>query len=148
MIVVRNGRVQTPRTEHGAAAVEFALVAPLLMFVIFALVDVGMMFHTKASIAAGAREAVRSSMYDSLATTTSIATRINDFTTFDVAAAQITYTPCPATTNPAFSTSRAKVVVAYPYRYLTPIDSLAGFFGIPMTSTVTINETATFRCLG
>ena len=140
--------MQRVRSDRGAAAVEFALVAPLLIFVIFALVDVGMMFHTKASIAAGAREAVRGAMYDSLATTTTIANRINTFTTFDVTPAQITYTKCPATTDPTFSTSRASVAVAYPYAYITPVNSLAGFFGVPMSATIMIRETATFRCLG
>jgi Flp pilus assembly protein TadG len=45
--------------ERGAAAVEMALVLPLLLLIIFALVDFGRAFNTKIQLSQAAREGVR-----------------------------------------------------------------------------------------
>ena len=136
------------RRERGAAAVEFALVSPVLLLVIFGLVDVGMMFYTKASLAAGAREAVRTLMYTPTSTASQLAAQISSVTQVQVSASQVAYSPCPAATDPNIATKRATVTVTYPYRYLTPLDSFVRMFGGQLTPTVTIREVATFRCLG
>jgi len=45
--------------ERGAAAVEFALVMPILAFVLFAIVDYGIYFNNSLSMRSGIREAAR-----------------------------------------------------------------------------------------
>jgi len=45
--------------DDGAAAVEFALVAPLLILLIFGIIAFGMGFYTQQGAAAAAREAAR-----------------------------------------------------------------------------------------
>ena len=45
--------------EHGAAAVEFALVVPLLLMLLFALMDMGWVFNQQLSVTAAAREGAR-----------------------------------------------------------------------------------------
>ncbi len=45
--------------ERGAAMVEFALLLPLLLLVLFGLIDMGRMFLTQAMVTNGAREGAR-----------------------------------------------------------------------------------------
>ena len=49
------------RTDRGAAAVEFAIVVPLLLLILFALVDFGRMFFVQVSLNAASREGARAS---------------------------------------------------------------------------------------
>ena len=46
--------------DRGAAAVEFALVMPLLVMILFGIVEFGWMFFVQAQVAAAARVGVRS----------------------------------------------------------------------------------------
>jgi Flp pilus assembly protein TadG len=48
-----------PRAERGAAAVEFALVVPLLLVVLFGIIDFGFAINRYAIVNNAAREGVR-----------------------------------------------------------------------------------------
>jgi Flp pilus assembly protein TadG len=47
------------KTQRGSSAVEFALVLPLLLFVVFAIVDFGWLFFTDAQVTNAARQGAR-----------------------------------------------------------------------------------------
>jgi hypothetical protein len=47
------------RREEGAAAVEFALVVPLLMLLVFGIIDYGIWFNDSVAMRQGVREAAR-----------------------------------------------------------------------------------------
>jgi Flp pilus assembly protein TadG len=49
----------TRRREHGGAAVEFALVLPIFVAVMFGMIDYGWYFYLKFSFASAVREGVR-----------------------------------------------------------------------------------------
>jgi hypothetical protein len=62
MTALRAGRGSArarPRSETGASAVEFALVAPILFLVLFAILDYGIWFNNSLSLRQGIREAAR-----------------------------------------------------------------------------------------
>ncbi|MGN0064610.1 MAG: TadE/TadG family type IV pilus assembly protein [Nocardioides sp.] len=48
------------RDEKGAAAVEFALVMPVLLILVFGIIDFGLYFNRYAAVSNAAREGVRS----------------------------------------------------------------------------------------
>ena len=47
------------KRDRGAAAVEFALVLPLLLIMLFAIIDFGWVLSQQLSVSAAAREAAR-----------------------------------------------------------------------------------------
>jgi Flp pilus assembly protein TadG len=52
------------RTEGGAAAVEFALVVPFLLVIVFGIVNFGFIFAQQLSLSNGARQAARYAVVD------------------------------------------------------------------------------------
>jgi Flp pilus assembly protein TadG len=49
----------TRRSQHGGAAVEFALVLPVFVAVLFGMIDYGWYFYQKFTLTAAIREGVR-----------------------------------------------------------------------------------------
>lgn len=112
------------RSESGAAAVEFALVAPLLLLLLLGIVEFGRVFNAQIQVTAAAREAVRSmAIYpddEELAKSTAIASAPG--LSPELTRTQVTIKPCddvPQTT----------VTINY------SIDLVAGLFAdaIPLT---------------
>lgn len=66
------------RTESGAAALEFALVMPILLLLVFALIQWGLYFWAYQGGADAARQAARTSAVGSLATCADLASNIDD----------------------------------------------------------------------
>lgn len=52
------------RTDRGAAAVEFALVVPFLLLIVFGIVNFGFVFAQQLSLSNGARQAARYAVVD------------------------------------------------------------------------------------
>lgn len=52
-------RLRLIEEEHGAAIVEFALVLPILLLVLWGIVDIGRAFYTLNSLASALREGAR-----------------------------------------------------------------------------------------
>src|SRR6476469_2249505 len=55
----RQPRLNRRRSERGAAAVEFALVMPILFLLIFGIIDYVMLFFDSIGLRQGAREGAR-----------------------------------------------------------------------------------------
>ena len=56
---MRRVKTQPPRDERGAAAVEFALIAPLLFMLIFGIINFGIAWSEKEVFVQAAREGAR-----------------------------------------------------------------------------------------
>lgn len=112
--------------DRGAAAVEFALVAPILLLLVFGLIDFGRMLNAKISITEAAREGARAAAIER--TSTSIDSRVALATSGigGGGAAVESYTLCKA--NPAVGDD-GKVTVKYKFQYITPVGAIAGLFG-------------------
>lgn len=133
--------------DRGAAAVEMALVLPLLLLMLFGLVDFGRAFNYQMQLTQAAREAVR---VKALGGT-------DDDARNRVTAATAAMNPAPATSFPATcpvgnTTANAKVTVSYSFSYITPLGPIARLFGastLPNVGTVqTLSSDGVMRCSG
>ena len=62
------GHRRRPRGERGAAAVEFALVVPVLVALLLGILDYGMIFTDSVSVRNGVREAARKGVVSNFGT--------------------------------------------------------------------------------
>lgn len=121
-------------SDSGAAAVEFALVFPILILILIGIIEYGSVFNAQLMLTSAAREGART-----MAVTGSVAqarTAVIDAAiglTPALTAADIVITPgsCSATTN-------ISVTIDYNKPYLT------GMFG----ATVALEGKSTRRCFG
>jgi Flp pilus assembly protein TadG len=140
--------------ERGAAAVEFALVVPLLLVMLFGIIAASQAFQTQARLSAAAREGARvialsgtttaATTDATAAATTAIQSAAGDL---DVSASQIAFdrASCPSTaptpTGPAATDPTQTVTVTIAYR----TGFAAGLLG---AAGVDLDGKAVMRCGG
>jgi Flp pilus assembly protein TadG len=117
---VARGRLHGGR-DRGASAVEFALLLPLLMLIIFGLVDTGRALDAQITLTQAAREGARLAALnqpDVVARTQAAAAGLSPVA--------VIVTPCPAGASQGLD---AVVVTSYPFRFVTPLGAVVGIFG-------------------
>ena len=134
-------RASRARADHGAAAVELALVLPLLMLLLFGVIDFGRMLNMQIALSQGAREGVRvlalgGSVSDATARTTAAA--------HPVTGATVTTVSCPA----GSTTADAQVTATRPYDFITPISGILSVMGQPALAAPTLTGRGRMRCTG
>jgi Flp pilus assembly protein TadG len=135
-------------SERGAELVEFALVLPLLLFIIMALVDFGFLFQRFEVVSNAAREGARMAVLPGYATA-DVTARVQSYvTTGGVPSTStnpsVTVTAVTIPTGAGGPTLQGhQVVVTYSSAYLF-IGPLAGWFGGTFT-TATLTATAVMR---
>jgi Flp pilus assembly protein TadG len=129
--------------ERGAAAVEFAILFPVLVMMLFGIIDFGRLLYAQVTLTQAAREGARQ---DALANSLGISTSTIQSNTAAAAtnlgltASSVTVTPCPAGST---QTTQAVVQVKYTFSFSTPLISLVG-----LPSTKTITGTGYMPCQG
>jgi Flp pilus assembly protein TadG len=128
------------RRDRGAAAVEFALVVPLLVMILFGIVEFGNYFFIQSTVAGAARVGVRSYVVNWTKTGA-------DATAIDLAKQAVpngtavvsaVFTP-PCTTTVG---SQTRLVLTYRYSSLTGL--LDGLLG----SNITVTGVGSMACGG
>lgn len=122
------------KNESGAAAVEFALVVPVLLLLLLGIIEFGRVFNAQMQVTAAAREAVRVMAIQKQADL-SVATAIAGAPGLipAIATNQVTIGSGSCTTN-----TDATVTVTY------SVDLVAGLFG----DAVPLSARAVMRCGG
>lgn len=124
------------RRERGAAAVEFALVLPILIMLIFGIIDFGRMLNARITITEAAREGARAAaLVDAGAGADRAALAAGDLSG-DLDAPVVAGCDADGTEN-------ASVTLTYHFHFLTP---LGIFFG-DTTSDVDLHATGIMPCL-
>jgi Flp pilus assembly protein TadG len=110
--------------DRGAAAVEFALVLPLLLLIVFGIIDFGRALNAQITLTQAAREGVRlAALGYSDATVQASA---------QAAAPQLSgvaVTVSASCLPGAGPTANAQVNVSYSFSFITPVGAIAGLFG-------------------
>jgi Flp pilus assembly protein TadG len=110
--------------DRGTAAVEFALVLPVLLLIVFAIIDFGRALNAQLTLTAAAREGVRLAAlgYPDAAVQARVAAAA-----FDLSGVTVTVVAsCPPGAGP---TADAEVNASYSFSFITPIGAIAGLFG-------------------
>lgn len=110
------------RGDRGAAAVEFALLLPVLLLLLFGIIDFGRALNAQITITQAAREGARLDALNQpnvVSRTQGAATGLSGVGVTIVSA-------CPPGSGP---TANAVVKVNYTFKFVTPLGAIAGFFG-------------------
>jgi Flp pilus assembly protein TadG len=129
---------QRARNERGAAAVEFALILPLLILLVFGIAYFSIGYNRKQGLQAAAREGARLGALPQT-TTSEIQSKVTAALAGSVPSTP-TITITPSGTRPcdlAPVGARIKVVVTAPYTFEIPL------FG---AQTVSMSGTGEFKC--
>ena len=102
--------------ERGAAAVEFALVAPLLLLMVLGIAEFGQAYHIQTTISQAAREGVRvmalkNDPAGAIAATKAAAPSLT--------LTNVTVTPASCLTSGTTSAVNATVTVSYPLVFIS-----------------------------
>jgi Flp pilus assembly protein TadG len=107
--------------DRGAAAVEFALLLPVLLLLVFGIIDFGRALNAQITLTQAAREGARLAAVGQpnvVGRTQAAATGLNPVV--------VTVTACPAGAGPG---TDAAVKTSYVFSFVTPIGAIAGLFG-------------------
>lgn len=129
------------RRDDGAAAVEMAIILPLMLLLVFGIIDFGRMLNAQIEVSAAAREGARWAAMGQTGVPARAALAAPNLSGMSTSV-----TACPAT--PAL-TSNATVVTTYTFQFITPFGNFKNFFGGPAgASTKTLTGRGVMRCGG
>jgi Flp pilus assembly protein TadG len=126
-------RERLGRRDRGAAAVEFALLLPVLMLFIFGIIDFGRMVNAKITINEAAREGARAA---AILGVPQGHDRIDD-----VVAGMDVGKSVTGCADPDDPNANATATVTHEFHYITPINVIAGL------GETTLEATGVMPCL-
>jgi Flp pilus assembly protein TadG len=124
--------------DRGAAAVEFALLLPVLMLVLCGIVDFGRAYNAQVALTQSAREGARLAALG----------RPDVVSRTQAAAVPLTGVGVSVASCPSGSTGDAVVQTSYSFSFVTPVGALAGFFGSPFSGPLAMTGRGVMRCQG
>lgn len=146
------------KNKKGTSTVEFAIVLPLLLLILFGIIECSLFLYDKAMITNASREGARAGIvFHSTATgdyspltQADISTVVNNYLatyliTFETASATTEVDPLqcpPLSTDPTAPPRLIKVTVKYPYTFLI----LPNF--ATLSSTLNLEAVTIMRCEG
>lgn len=133
------------RSERGAAAVEFAIVLPLLFLLVFGIMDFGRAFFIKNNLVAAMREGARLAATQEFAANSTTppdnlaAQKVVNYIQGTIGGTAIAPSAVSVVKNNATGMITVKLTNGYAY---VPITPFAAQFGL---ANITLRDSATFR---
>lgn len=127
------------QSERGQSLVEFSLVLPMLLILLFAIIDFGRAFYAYNIVTNGAREGARTAAVQR--STSDVNTAVANATT-GLESSKVTKTYSNIQGDQGETVT---VTVNYAFSYVTPLSPLLSLFGGSSLSTPTISSTAKMR---
>jgi Flp pilus assembly protein TadG len=129
--------VQLRGRDRGAAAVEFALILPLLVTLVFGITEFGRAYFVQTTLSAAARDGVRvmALQNDQVAARASVKASASSLSLTDT---QISVTPVTCAVSGLTPAATATVTITYPLQFVTKL------FG----ASVTLTGKGSMRCNG
>jgi hypothetical protein len=136
-VSVSSGAPAPRSTDHGAAAVELALVLPLLLVLVFGIIDFGRMLNAQITLTEAAREGARAAAlgHDTAARVARTA---------GGTVVTTTVTACPGDDPRADAT----VVLTHRFEPVTPLEPLMRLVGGAADSSITVTARGVMPCVG
>ncbi|MBB1024485.1 MULTISPECIES: TadE/TadG family type IV pilus assembly protein [unclassified Dietzia] len=125
-------------SDRGAAALEFALVVPVLLALVLGIIEFGRAYNIQTTLSNAARDGVRVMALENSVTAARTATR-NSANTLDLTRATISVTPTSCAATATTPPGTATVTITY------PLELLSGFLPI---DDFTLTGRGTMRCNG
>ena len=125
--------------DRGAAAVEFALLLPMLLLLVFGIIDFGRALNAQITLTQAAREGAR---LDALGKSNVVAGTQAAATGLSPVTVTVT-TSCPANAGAGVN---ATVKAAYTFKFVTPISSISRMFGKSFGANMVLTATGVMPC--
>jgi Flp pilus assembly protein TadG len=154
----KNSKRQAERRDGGQSLVEFALIIPILIILVFGIIDFGMGLRAYITVAQATREGARYAAVGNPAGTFSsggsgdcngstntstvgkVCSTLNGMNLSNVQTVAVTYPQGNGPGNPV------RVHAQYDYHYITPVNAIVNFFsGGAMGDTITVSSTTDMR---
>lgn len=130
----RNGK-----RDQGAVAVEFVLVLPVLLIVLFGIIDLGRLMHARLQLAEAAREGTRAAALVSVDQANATIDEILGGMTEGLDRSRSHVDGCGPGGGP---TDDARVTLVYSFEFVTPLFGIGGDDG-----RLTLTQDAVMPCM-
>jgi Flp pilus assembly protein TadG len=143
---MRRRQAASDSRDRGSVAVEFALLLPVLLLIIFGVIDFGRMINAQITLTQAAREGARLASLGYPATgTNSVTSRAQSAATGLSPVTVTVSSTCPAGAGMGVD---AVVRTSYQFSFVTPVGAFASMFGSASfgSSTITLTATGEYPC--
>ncbi|WP_269748452.1 TadE/TadG family type IV pilus assembly protein [Actinoplanes awajinensis] len=131
------------RNDRGVAALETAIVMPVLLLIMFGIIDMGRMLQQFIQLTEAAREGARLGALNG--SVTDVKTKISGIVGTSVT---LTYTTATVCTAGSGIGTDSKIVVQRSYDPITPLIALVQVVGGQNMATITLSATGVMSCVG
>ncbi len=131
------------RCQKGVAAVEFAIILPVLMMIVLGIIEFGLLMYDKQVITNASREGARIGISDAVVSDADIEAVVDNYVTNNLITFGSTPTSPVTTIEPADRTGMVfgedvTVTVTYDYDFLMLPNFVADFAGVQTLATTTV----------